>query len=72
MQRATFFTVAGIYRGLFWDDLSCGQDYSVCPDFEGNRPGHAPHRVHPHSPFAAFTALRFCHFELGLSKLLGK
>ena len=31
------------------------QDYSVCPDFEGSRPGHAPHRVHPHSPFEAFS-----------------
>ena len=27
------------------------QDYSVCPDFEGHRLGHAPQRVHPHSPF---------------------
>ncbi|CAE7480396.1 CYP704C1 [Symbiodinium necroappetens] len=31
--------------------LYVSQDYSVCPDFEGSRPGHAPHRVHPHSPF---------------------
>lgn len=31
--------------------LYVSQDYAVCPDFEGHRPGHAPHRVHPHSPF---------------------
>lgn len=31
--------------------LYVSQDYSVCPDFEGHRLGHAPQRVHPHSPF---------------------
>ncbi|CAK9000708.1 unnamed protein product [Durusdinium trenchii] len=31
--------------------LYVSQDYSVCPDFEGHRLGHAPHLVHPHSPF---------------------
>ncbi|CAJ1365921.1 unnamed protein product [Effrenium voratum] len=31
--------------------LYVSQDYSVCPDFEGHRVGHAPQRVHPHSPF---------------------
>ncbi|CAE7655948.1 CYP704C1 [Symbiodinium pilosum] len=31
--------------------LYVSQDYSICPDFEGSRPGHAPDRVHPHSPF---------------------
>merc|ERR1719480_732853 len=28
-----------------------GGDYALCPDFEGHRPGHDPHRVHPYSPF---------------------
>ena len=31
--------------------LYVSQDYSVCPDFEGHRLGHAPQRTHPHSPF---------------------
>eukprot|EP00933_Yihiella_yeosuensis_P041189 TRINITY_DN35610_c0_g1_i1.p1 TRINITY_DN35610_c0_g1~~TRINITY_DN35610_c0_g1_i1.p1 ORF type:complete len:781 (-),score=129.44 TRINITY_DN35610_c0_g1_i1:130-2169(-) len=31
--------------------LLVSQDYAVCPGFEGHRPGHAPHRVHPYSPF---------------------
>eukprot|EP00445_Apocalathium_hangoei_P022502 CAMPEP_0203896896 /NCGR_PEP_ID=MMETSP0359-20131031/39592_1 /ASSEMBLY_ACC=CAM_ASM_000338 /TAXON_ID=268821 /ORGANISM="Scrippsiella Hangoei, Strain SHTV-5" /LENGTH=671 /DNA_ID=CAMNT_0050819669 /DNA_START=258 /DNA_END=2270 /DNA_ORIENTATION=+ len=31
--------------------LYVNQDYAVCPDFEGHRPGHAPFAVHPHSPF---------------------
>merc|ERR1712194_745486 len=31
--------------------LFVNQDYAVCPDFEGLRPGHVPHSLHPHSPF---------------------
>jgi len=31
--------------------LYINQDYAVCPDFEGHRPGHSPLKVHPHSPF---------------------
>lgn len=33
--------------------LYVNQDYAVCPDFEGHRPGHLPFAVHPFSPFDA-------------------